>query len=604
MITAKLLSVFKEINLKGIQKTFHLLSPFIFSCWKSYTGLILILFIDIFLTIGFAWFFGTITDAAVSGQFEKIKSLLLIVILLVVIGQLVTFFNTYLESYVTSKIKRDLKEHVLKQIMLLPPDKLSKIRTGDLMTHFTNDINCIDGVIGSNLIYLIQLPLISIAVFIYMLQINWQLSVLSLLIIPIAIVIGGIFGILIRNNSRKIYNKIGNMNSLLNDTFQGLSIIRTFLIERLFLEKFYQQNHTFFDLEMKNAKLRGTFYVVGGLISSLSYIISLCLGAFFVSNGKITVGSLLTFVTLMQHLISPLTGLAGIWGSFQSSASAVERISTVLDIPLKDNELPTYKKSVKVPTSIQFHNVSFAYEPETIIFDSLNLTIQTGKVIAFVGPSGAGKTTLYHLIQGFYIPQSGQILMDDTPLDQLTLSELRSTFALVAQDTFLFGGTIKDNLLLARPNITELEMISAATHANIHEFIMSLPDQYDTEIGERGVRLSGGQKQRIAIARAILKDAPILLLDEATSALDSESEHLVKTALDRIMKKKTTLVIAHRLSTIQHADVIVVLDEGRIVQIGNHDELMRQPGLYRKLTVTQSLNQENFEENSAKLLSL
>ncbi|WP_368657347.1 ABC transporter ATP-binding protein [Metabacillus halosaccharovorans] len=604
MITARLRSVIREIDLKGIKKTFQLLSPFILSSWKSYTGLIFILFIDIFLTIGFAWFFGTITDAAVSGQFEKIKSLLLIVLLLIVIGQLVTFFNTYLESYVTSKIKRDLKEHVLKQIMLLPPDKLSKIRTGDLMTHFTNDINCIDGVIGSNLIYLIQLPLISIAVFIYMIQINWQLSVLSLLIIPIAVVTGGIFGILIRNNSRKIYNKVGDMNSLLNDTFQGLPIIRSFLVERLFLKKFYQQNHSFFDLEMKNAKLRGTFYVVGGLISSLSYIISLCLGAFFVSNGQITVGSLLTFVTLMQHLISPLTGLAGLWGSFQSSASAVERISNVLDTRLDNHELPTYIKSVKVPKSIQFYNVSFAYEPETKIFDLLNLTIPTGQVIAFVGPSGAGKTTLFQLIQGLYKPQSGQILMDDTPIDQLTPSEIRSTFALVAQDTFLFGGTIKDNLLLARPNITELEMINAAIHANIHEFIMSLPNQYDTEIGERGVRLSGGQKQRIAIARAILKDAPILLLDEATSALDSESEHQVKVALDRIMKKKTTLVIAHRLSTIQHADVIVVLDGGKIVQIGNHDELMRQQGLYRKLTVTQSLNQENIEDNSVKLLSL
>ncbi len=604
MITAKLLSVFREINIKGIRKTFQLLGPFILSSWKSYTGLILILFIDIFLTIGFAWFYGTITDAAVQGQFERIKSLLLIVLFLIIIGQFVTFVNTYLESYVTSKIKRDLKELVLKQIMLIPPDKLSKIRTGDLMTHFTNDINCIDGVIGSNLIYLIQLPLISIAVFIYMLHINWQLSVLSLLIIPLAVVAGGIFGILIRNNSRMIFNKIGDMNSLLNETFQGLSIIRTFLVERLFLKKFYQQNHSFFDLEMKSAKLRGTFYVVGGLISSLSYIISLCLGAFFVSNGQITVGSLLTFVTLMQHLISPLTGLAGIWGSFQSSASAVERISTVLDIQLKNNGLPTYRKAGKVPALIQFHNVSFAYDQETKIFDHLNLSIKTGQVIAFVGPSGAGKTTLFHLIQGFYKPQSGQIFMDDTPLDQLSPSELRSTFALVAQDTFLFGGTIRENLLLARPNITELEMINAAIHANIHEFIMTLPDQYDTEIGERGVRLSGGQKQRISIARAILKDAPILLLDEATSALDSESEHQVKVALDRIMMKKTTLVIAHRLSTIQHADVIVVIDGGRIVQIGNHDELIQQPGLYKKLTVTQSLNRDGFKENSAKLLTL
>ncbi|UPG64487.1 ABC transporter transmembrane domain-containing protein [Metabacillus endolithicus] len=318
MITDKLSSILNEINLKGIKRTFQLLGPYILSNWKSYTGLIVILFVDIFLTIGFAWFFGTITDAAVSGEFNKIRSLLLVVLTLIVFGQIVTFFNTYLESYVTSKIKRDLKDYVLKQIMLLPTNKLSKIRTGELMTHFTNDINCIDGVIGSNLIYLIQLPLISIAVFVYMLQINWQLSVLSLFIIPIAIVAGGIFGILIRNNSRTIYNKIGDINSQLNETFQGISIIRSFLVERLFLGKFYEQNHSFFDLEMKNAKLRGTFYVVGGLISSITYIISLCLGAFFVSNGQITVGSLLTFVTLMQHLISPLTGLQAYGEAFKA----------------------------------------------------------------------------------------------------------------------------------------------------------------------------------------------------------------------------------------------------------------------------------------------
>ncbi|MGM0874198.1 MAG: ABC transporter ATP-binding protein [Bacillota bacterium] len=589
MIKKRILSIIDLFNIGGIQKTFTLLRPYILKSWRSYFGLLVILFVEIFLIIAFAWFFGTITDFAVQGEFHKIKQLLLVALALICTDLFVSYFNIYLESYVTSKIKRDLKEHVLKHIMLLPTNKLAKIRSGELLTHFTNDINCINGVIGSNLIYLIQLPLMSMAVFFYMLHIHWQLSVFSLFIIPIAIFIGAVFGILIRNNSRTIYNQIGDINSSLNEMFQGISVIRSFLLEKVFVSRFKQKNHEFFQLEMKNAKLRGSFSVAGGTISSISYIISLCLGAFFVSKGNITVGSLLTFVSLMQRLISPLTGLAGLWGSFQSSASAVERISTVLDEDPETLELPFYTKISNLPNSIKFKNVTFYYEPEIEIFNQLNLEIPTGKVVAFVGPSGAGKTTLFHLIQGFYKPQSGQILMDHVSINELSPSVLRSTFAYVAQETFLFSGTIKDNLLLARPEITEFEMINAAIHANIHEFIMSLPDQYDTEIGERGVRLSGGQKQRMAITRAILKDAPILLLDEATSALDSESEFHVKEALDRLMKNKTTLVIAHRLSTIQHADLIIVLEEGKIVQQGTHQELMSQEGLYRKLTQTQFL---------------
>ncbi|WP_226667523.1 ABC transporter ATP-binding protein [Metabacillus litoralis] len=589
MIKDKVNSIIKEFHFDGIRKTFELVGPYILKNTKFYIGLIIILFVEIFLTIGFAWFFGAITDAAVKGEFETLKSLILIILILLVISLFSTFFSTFLESYITSNIRQELKDHVLKQILLLSPKKLSKQRSGELLTHFTNDISSIDGVIGSNLIYLIQLPLVSIAVFIYMIQINWQLSIMSLLIIPFAIIIGGIFGILIRNNSRNIFNKIGDINSQLTETFQGLSVIRSFVLEKSFSKKLAKLNRELLDIELKNAKLRGTFLVVGDAISSISYITSICIGAFFVSNGHITVGSLLTFVTLMQQLINPLTGLAGIWGSFQSSASAVERLSNVLDVEAEFQDLPFYKKTEKLPKTITFDHVTFSYDSHTTIFKNLNLDIPTGKLVAFVGPSGAGKTTLFHLIQGFWKPQIGQILMNNQPINKLSPSELRSTFALVAQETFLFNGTIKDNLLLARPHVTDIEMINATIQANIHEFIMSLPNQYNTEIGERGVRLSGGQKQRISIARAILKDAPILLLDEATSALDSESEFQVKVALEHLMKNRTTLVIAHRLSTIQHADLIVVMDNGEVVQTGTHETLIKEEGMYKRLTQTQNL---------------
>ncbi|MDF2963370.1 MAG: transporter permease, partial [Paenibacillus sp.] len=281
----------------------------------------------------------------------------------------------------------------------------------------------------------------------------------------------------------------------------------------------------------------------------------------------------------------PLTGLASQWAGFQRSVTAVERILNVLQLPVEAADLSTYLPSGPIKHSIQFRNVTFSYDGHTNLFDHFNLHIPAGKVVAIVGASGAGKTTLFNLLQGFYKPQSGTIVVDDTTTEALPLSRLRSYFAYVPQETFLFDGTVMENLLVSRPGITVTEIVKAATIANIHPFIQSLPDGYDTEIGERGVRLSGGQKQRIAIARAILKDAPILLLDEATSALDGETEYQVKEALDRLMKNRTTLIIAHRLSTVQNADRIIVLDKGKIVQSGRHEELIATDGVYRNLHI-------------------
>ncbi|USK31651.1 ABC transporter ATP-binding protein/permease [Bacillus sp. F19] len=584
-------TTFKNMFLiEDIRRTFTLLGPYLLKYKSFYISLFLIMLSQILLTIGFAWFFGTITDAAVQNETDKLKWLLPLGLGLLSISLATTYSYTYLESITINKVKLELKKQVLKHLLLLPVKKTANMRTGDLMTHFTNDVNCIEGVIGSNLLYLIQLPLTFAAVSVYIFIINWQMALIGFTVIPLAIIIGAVFGILLRNNSRKMFTQISDINSTLNEIFQGLSVIRSFLLEKKMSQKQNSQNQELFTLEMKNTKLRGFFYIGGEAITSITYITGLCLGAYFVSKSMITVGSLLTFVTLMQHLISPLTGLAGIWGSFQSSASAVERLSNVLNEEVELNHFPEYVPS-KIKGSIQLKNITFSYDQQKNSIDNMTLDIPAGQTVAIVGPSGAGKSTLFHLIQGFYQPDSGTIMLDHNPEEHLPPSVVRSSFAYVAQETFLFSGTIKDNLLLARPNISNSELITAAKQANIHDFIMSLPNQYDTQVGERGVRLSGGQKQRLSIARAILKNAPILLLDEATSALDSESELLVKNALEAI-KSKTTLIIAHRLSTIQHADFIVVMDEGKIVQMGRHEELITQEGLYRKLSNLQFKTKE------------
>ncbi|WP_226677948.1 ABC transporter ATP-binding protein [Mesobacillus jeotgali] len=573
-------------SIKDIRKTFTMLKPFFLKHWKAYSALLFLLGFDIFFKIAFAWFFGSITDAAIRSDFEELKGLIPIGVGLTVLNIISNFCDIYFETIASNGMKKDLKEHLFNHILSLPAGVASNLRSGDLLSYFTNDIHSIDGVTGSSLINLIRLPVTYIAVLIYLFQINWTLSMISVLIAPIAIVAGAGFGLLLKRNGRKLHNLIAQINNTLSETFQGFQVIRSFTLERKTFEKFTRENDDYFKLELENAKLQGWYYSGGYLISSVVFLTCLTLGAYFVYQKEMTIGSLLTFTNLVGYLVYPLTGLAGQWAGFQRSITAIERIIELVEKPVTSLELPTYLPVKSNMKSIEFKDMTFSYDETKMIFSNLSLQIPAGKVVALVGPSGAGKTTLFNLLQGFYQPQAGQILIDGISTEEMTLSELRSAIALVPQETFLFAGTIRDNLQMARPGISEFEMMEAAKLACIHDFIMELPEGYDSEIGERGIKLSGGQKQRVAIARAVLKDAPILLLDEATSALDSSTESMVKQALEHLMRGKTTIVIAHRLSTIQNADQIIVLDEGKVVQTGTHEELIEENGLYRKLNAS------------------
>ncbi|WP_152534740.1 ABC transporter ATP-binding protein [Bacillus cihuensis] len=428
-----------------------------------------------------------------------------------------------------------------------------------------------------------MLPIIYIAVFIYLYQINPIICFASLIVAPLAIGFGVFFGLLLRRNNRRIYTLFGKINTILNESFSGLTVIRSYTLEKLTFNKLLKKNDELYRLEIANSKLRAWFFTAGELLCSFYFLFSLCLGAYFVFTGEMTVGSLLIYVNLVNYLVNPLTGLAAMWASFQRSATAVERLSTVLDLEPESYGLPSYNKAINTVSSIRFQNVTFGYEYNQIIFDRFQLEIPVEKVVALVGPSGAGKSTLFNLLQGFHKPSEGDVFINNRSTADYSLEELRSAVAYVPQETFLFTGTIRENLQIARPNVTEMEIIQACSQAFLHDYIMSLPEGYDTKIGERGIRLSGGQKQRLAIARAVLKNAPILLLDEATSALDSETELYVQKALQELMKNRTTIIIAHRLSTIQNADVIIAIENGKIVQMGSHEELLQNKGLYEKL---------------------
>ncbi|MCL6458743.1 MAG: ABC transporter ATP-binding protein/permease [Gorillibacterium sp.] len=579
-----------KLSISGVQKAYALLAPYIGKQRKAYTGLLVLVLIDIMLTLAFAWFLGQITDAAVQQQFERLYWLVPFGILLSILTIVAEFVTNRLEFSASNGVKVELSERLLRHIMLLPVSRTDQLHSGELMTHFNQDIHNINGMIGSRLMQCIQLPLIFLAVVIYMFHIHWVMALMGLLILPIAVGAGGLLGFVLRRKTRTINDTYGNLNKLLTETLQGLSVIRSFSVEATWFRKFTDKNRELYKLQEKYMILQG--WIRGGsqAAGSFIFLVSFCLGAYFVTKQVITIGSLLAFVNLSGHLLYPLTGLAGVWIGIQEASTAVDRIATVLREPIVSTELPA---TVVIPgkKSIEFRDVSFSYDGQTPVIERFNLTVLPGQTVAIVGASGAGKSTLFHLLQGFYKPQVGSIFMDGVSIHELAPSHLRSSIALVAQETFLFSSSIRDNLRLARPDASQQRIEQAAMHANIHDYIMTLPNCYDTEIGERGVTLSGGQKQRIAIARAILRDAPILLLDEATSALDSETEFQVKRSLDRLMAERTTIIIAHRLSTIQHADLIIVLEQGMIVQTGKHEDLVARPGAYRNLKHLQHMQE-------------
>ncbi|WP_406944814.1 ABC transporter ATP-binding protein [Halobacillus sp. SY10] len=566
-----------------IKRTFFLLAPYIKRHKAPYIWLFVLMFVDIALVIALAWFFGNIIDSAIQSDFSRLRTMIFAGIGISVVSMSVNFIDTLFETKALNAVKRDLNVDLYSHVLKMNGKDFSHYHSGELMSHFTNDLHQIDGVIGRGLINLVRLPLIACAALIYIIHINWTLSLLVLLVAPFAVLGGILFGFLLKNNSRKIHGLISGITKTLNETFQGMTVIRSFTLEQLFLKNYKKKNDNLYDLEMKDAKLRGWFYTGGEAVGTITFLVSVLVGAFFVTDQVLTVGALLTFINLVNHLVYPMTGLAGQWAGYQRSASALERVLHLLDRAQETSGTAKPLISHSPHHPISFHNVVFSYDGKSNVIRDMNLDLPMGKLTAIVGPSGAGKSTMFQLLQGFYKPTSGSIHLNGLSIDQMNLAEWRQLIAYVPQESFLFSGSLKENLIYARPDVTQTEMIQAAKAANIHDFIESLPKGYDTEIGERGIKLSGGQKQRVAIARAFLKDAPLLLLDEATSSLDHETEFLVKEALDRLMVGRTTLVIAHRLSTIRHADHMVVLDKGEVVQQGNHEQLIAEDGLYRNL---------------------
>ena len=563
--------------------------------WLIYSALGIILIANIVTSLLFAWFLQNITDSAINGEIDAVKSFFIIGIFLIILLVVFQYLSTFLEALTVTKVKTRIKNDLYAHLLKLPLTFHSGKHSGDLISRLTNDINALNGVIGSNVINLIKHPLTAIATFVYLVSLNWQLALISVVMGPLAVLFGSIIGKFIRSNAQDIQSKVGKMNGFLQDTISNFLVTRAFELEKHFTEKFHLQNRSIQNLEIKEGRLRGLLQSSLTGMSILAQMAVLGLGAFFVVNGQITMGSLIAFISLTQNLMIPFSSMSQLWATFQRSLASVERIFDVMNEPTKfTNE--THHDLMKKNNSpnIEFKDVSFSYDNNNnMVINHFNLVIEAGKSVAIVGESGAGKSTIFNLALGFYEPTSGKILVNGMELSSSHV--LRKFLSIVPQEPYLYSGTIKENISFGNLHSSEQDILEAAAIANADNFINQLPDGFDTEIGERGAKLSGGQKQRIAIARAILKEAPILLLDEATSALDSKSEAEIQESFKKLMGVKTTIVIAHRLSTIQNFDEIVVIDNGEVIEKGTHIQLLEMKGKYYKLYNLQYKLEANIE---------
>jgi len=486
-------------------------------------------------------------------------------------------------SYLGQSLIYDMRNQVYGHVQKLSLSYFEDQQTGDVMSRVVNDVNSLEQVIVGPVVgFLTDVARLSFLLY-FCLRWDWLLTVLGLLVTPVMVGTTYVFGKFLRKNFTILRKKVGELNALLQDNISGIRVIKGFAREEHEFGRFLTKNRENFQIHFRLAKLFTVFRPVIGLLDQLGTVIVLCVGGIRVLNGDMQIGVFTVFFVYLRMIYSPITGMSRFYNHIQRALASSERVFDLLDTRPGIEEKHDAVVLGRVRGEVAFRDVCFAYGNGVPVLDAISLDVQPGQMIAFVGPSGAGKTTLTNLILRFYDPTGGAITIDGHDLRDLSLKSLRSQMGIVQQDPFLFNDTVKTNIAYGRLNATDDEIVAAAEAANAHQFITEFPDGYDSTIGERGVKLSGGQRQRLSIARAILADPRILILDEATSSVDTETEVLIQNAIDNLVKNRTTFVVAHRLSTIQHADLIIVLEHGHVVESGKHDELLANNGLYRRL---------------------
>ena len=516
-------------------------------------------------------------------HFEAIWRVVILLIGLYILSAIFRYIQTWLMTQVTQTVTFRMRRQLSEKINRLPLSYFDKQTYGEVLSRVTNDVDTISQTLNQSLSQIVSSTVMVLGILVMMFSISWQMSLVALLVLPLA---GGAVTLIAKSSQKQFLRQqtqLGELNGHIEEMYGGHQVMRVFNGQKKSLAKFSRINNQLQESAWKAQFLSGLIYPIMNFIGNIGYVVMAILGGWLAINGRLKIGDIQAFIQYIDQFNQPLVQVANIANILQSTAAAAERVFEFLDEPEEKAEGKDLVKLTHVKGEVEFDNVVFGYKPDQTIIKGLSAHIKPGQRVAIVGPTGAGKTTLVNLLMRFYEINSGAIKIDGVNIADMKRSEVRQMFGMVLQDTWLFNGTIRQNLLYGNPTASEEEMVATAKEAHVDHFVRSLPGGYDMVLGEEATNISQGEKQLLTIARAMLARTPMLILDEATSSVDTRTEVLIQKAMDKLMQGKTSFVIAHRLSTIRDADLILVVRDGNIIEQGKHDELLKQNGFYAEL---------------------
>ena len=516
-------------------------------------------------------------------HFDAIWRIIILLVGMYVLSAIFRYIQTWIMTQVTQTVTFRMRQQLSQKINRLPLSYFDKQTYGEVLSRITNDVDTISQTLNQSLSQIVTSTVTVLGILAMMFSISWQMSLVALLVLPLA---GGVITLIAKSSQKQFLRQqtqLGELNGHIEEMYGGHQVMRVFNGQKKSIAKFSKINNRLQDSAWKAQFFSGLIHPIMNFIGNIGYVAMTILGGWLAINGRLKIGDIQAFIQYVDQFNQPLVQVANIANILQSTAAAAERVFEFLDEPEETAESNNLVKLSSVKGEVEFDNVVFGYKPDQTIIKGLSAHIKPGQRVAIVGPTGAGKTTLVNLLMRFYEINSGSIKIDGVDIRKMKRSDVRQMFGMVLQDTWLFNGTIRQNLMYGNPKATEEEMIKTAEEAHVDHFVRSLPGGYDMVLGEEAANISQGEKQLLTIARAMLEKAPMLILDEATSSVDTRTEVLIQKAMDKLMQGKTSFVIAHRLSTIRDADLILVVKDGNIIEQGNHETLLKQNGFYAEL---------------------